>query len=268
MRKKLSVYQMSALAVALASLVMSLIRVIILKNNIEIDGNQDGVYYILRNTETIVFLVFTCCFIVAFTVIAIIFGKKANSFISFDSSPAVFSSSLCGFMFLSTGLYYSYQFITGHGELPEFVISVSMVLASAMFLNMALQKEGTVRKSVVYLRFAVCGYAIIRLLLDFIKQNSHPANSASVLHILSLIAFMLFIIYDGKTEFGSASMRQYLISGYLCIFFMLLYAIPNLVITLFDYSIDSYILFSAADISLAFYAFSRVFSVCRTCQKH
>ncbi len=271
MRKKLSVFQISALAVALSSLLLSVMRVIVLKNNIEINetetAGQSVVYYIARNSETVVFLVFTCCFFVAFAALAFVLGKKANSFISFDSSPAVFASSLCGFMFLSTGLYYSYQYVTGNGELSKFVISLAMVASSAMFLNMALQKEGKQRKSVLYLRFVVCGYAILRLILEFIEQNRRPTNSASAFHIISLIAFMLFIVYDSKTEFSQASMRPYLASGYSCILFMLIYAIPNLAITLLYKQIDPYILFSAADISLAFYAFSRVFSVCRVCQK-
>ena len=137
MRKKLSVFQISALAVALSSLLLSVMRVIVLKNNIEINetetAGQSVVYYIAHNSETVVFLVFTCCFFVAFAALAFVLGKKANSFISFDSSPAVFASSLCGFMFLSTGLYYSYQYVTGNGELSKFVISLAMVASSAMF---------------------------------------------------------------------------------------------------------------------------------------
>lgn len=265
MRHRLSVYQISALSVALASFLLAVIRIIVLKENIEPAGDAKGFYYILNNTETVVYLVFTCCFALAFTCVAFIIGKKANSFIPFDSSPVVFSSSLCGFMFLATGLYYSYQFFTDHSVSgSRFAIALSMVFASAMFLDLALLKEGKKRKSITYLRFIVCGYSILRLVLDFIEQNRHPANSAVSFHILSLIAFMLFIVYEGKLEFSPGSMRAYLISGYLCVLFMLVYAIPNLVITLMDITIDPYILFSAVDISIAFFVLTRTFSVCYT----
>jgi hypothetical protein len=74
---------------------------------------------------------------------------------------------------------------------------------------------------------------------------------------------MLFMVYEGKTSFGVIAMRVYLTVGYLCIFTMLVYAVPNLVITIENPSLDKYILFSAVDIVLALYVFSRTYSVAR-----
>ena len=263
MRRKFSVYQISAVAVAVSSMLLSVVRIIVLKNNIEINGSQSNYYYILKNTETITFLVFAGCFVLAYVVIGFLLGKKANAFMPFDSSPVVFSASLSGFMLLATGLYYSYQYITGQiVSGAKFAISLGMVFASVMFLDLALQKEGQKRKSVTYLRFVVCGYAIMRLVLDFVEQNRIPANSASIFHILGLISFMLFAVYEGIMEFNFKSMRAYIITGYLCVFFLIVYALPNLAITLLDYSLDPYILLSAVDIALAFYVLTRVYSVC------
>ena len=264
MKRRFSVYQISAFAVLLSTLILSVIRILVLKNNIELNGSEKGYYYILNNFETVTFLIFACCFAVIFAILGFVLGRKANSFIPFDSSPVVFSSSLCGFMFLATGLYYSYQFITGHNVSgSKFAISLSMIFASAMFLNLALQKEGQKRQSVTYLRFVVCLYSIIRLVLDFVEQNKMPTNSASAFHIISLITFMLFMVYEGKMDFDTKSMCPYIVSGYLCVFSMLLFALPNLVINLWDCSIDNYILLSAVDIAIAFFVYTRTYSVCR-----
>ena len=99
--------------------------------------------------------------------------------------------------------------------------------------------------------------------MDFVEQNSHPENSAVAFHIISLLLLMLFMVYEGKTVFGATLMRIYLTTGYLCIFTMLLYAVPNLFITIKNPVIDRYILFSAVDIVLALYVFTRTYSVTR-----
>ena len=264
MNRRISVYRLSALTVFAVSWLLSIVRIWVMEKNIEINDISTGnVYFIEKNIETISFAVFSVCFTLAFIVLGIYLGKKANTMIDFENSPVVFSSALCGFMLLAIGLYYSYQYITtDRVGLGKFIVCLMMIAASVMFLYLSISKNGMKRTSLPVMRIIVCVYAIVRLVVDFIEQNSLPSNSALVFHILSLICFMLFMTYEGKSDFGEASMRFYLISGYLCVFFMMIFALPNLILTLGDYSmIDSYVLFSANDIVIAFYVFTRVYSV-------
>lgn len=262
MNRRISIYQIAALTVFAVSALLSIVRISVVRKNIEI-GRDTNIYFIDKNTETIGFVIFSCCFAIAFIVLAIFMGKKANSFRDLESTPVIFSSALCGFMLMATGFYYSYQIIAnGNNDTGRFLVCLLMICASIMFLYLAVSKDGMNKRLVPYMRIGVCLYAIVRLVVDFIEQNSFPSNSAIVYHILSLASFMLFMIYEGKADFGVASMRYYLITGYLCMFFMMLYALPNLVLTMHVYpSIDTYVLLSAVDIVIAFYVFTRVYSV-------
>ncbi len=264
MNRRISVYRLSALTVFAVSVLLSIVRIWVMENNIEINDISTGnVYFIEKNIETISFVVFSACFTVAFIVLGIYLGKKANAMIDFETSPVVFSSALCGFMLLAIGLYYSYQYITTDRiAFGKFLVCLAMIGASVMFLYLSISKNGMKRSALPVMRIIVCVYAILRLIVDFVEQNSMPSNSALVFHILSLICFMLFMVYEGKSDFGAASMRYYLITGYLCVFFMMIFALPNLILTLGLYSvIDSYVLFSANDLVIAFYVFTRVYSV-------
>lgn len=262
MNRNWSIYKISSLAVLIVSLLVSIIRIGVVEKNIEIDNA--GGYFIAKNSETVGFVVFTACFALAFGALAFIIGKKANRFIDMETSPVVFSSALCGFMLMSTGLYYSYLYLTADNmKTGKFIISIMMILASAMFLYLALAKNGIKKSVIPFMRLIPALYAIVRLLVDFVEQNSHPENSAVAFHIISLLLLMLFMVYEGKTVFGATSMRIYLTTGYLCIFTMLLYAVPNLFITIKNPAIDRYILFSAVDIVLALYVFTRTYSVTR-----
>ena len=264
MNRRISVYRLSALTVFAVSVLLAIVRIWVMEKNIEINDISIGnVYFIEKNIETTAFVIFSICFTAAFIVLGFYLGKKANTFIDFETSPVVFSSALGGFMLLAIGLYYSYQYITTDRiAFGKFLTCLAMIGASVMFLYLSISKNGMKRASLPLMRIVVCVYAVLRLIVDFIEQNSIPSNSALVFHILSLICFMLFMVYEGKSDFRAASMRFYLISGYLCVFFMMIFALPNLVLTLGDYSmIDSYVLFSANDIVIAFYVFTRVYSV-------
>lgn len=266
MNRRISVYRLAALTVFAVSLLLSIVRIWVMEKNIEISDITTGnVYFIEKNIETTVFVVFSVCFTVAFIVLGIFLGKKANTVIDSENSPVVFSSALCGFMLLAIGLYYTYQyFTTDRVAFGKLLICVMMIAASVMFLYFSISKNGMKKSTLSLMRIIVCLYAVVRLIVDFIAQNSLPSNSAIVFHILSLIFFMLFMVYEGKSDFGAASMRYYLVTGYLCVFFMMIFALPNLFLTLGDYSmIDSYVLFSANDLVIAFYAFTRVYSVAR-----
>ncbi len=263
MNRNWSIYKISALVVLAVSLLVSIIRIGVVEKNIEISA--DGGYYIDRNSETIGFVVFSACFALAFIALAFIIGKKANKFIDMENSPIIFSSALCGFMLMSTGLYYSYSYLTTDNmNSGKFAISLMMILASVMFLYLALSKSGVNKNIIPFMRLIPALYAIVRLLVDFVEQNSLPENSAVAFHIISLVLFMLFMVYEGKTSFGTAAMRSYLGVGYLCIFTMLLYSVPNLYITIRNPQMDKYILFSAVDIVLSLYVFTRVYSVTRS----
>ncbi|MDD4125145.1 MAG: hypothetical protein PHW77_05425 [Eubacteriales bacterium] len=262
MNRNWSIYKISALAVLTVSLLVSVIRIGVVEKNIEIDST--GGYFIARNSETIGFVIFSACFALAFCVLAFIIGKKADKLIDMETSPVVFSSALCGFMLMSTGLYYSYMFLTTDNmKAGKFAISLMMILASVMFLYLALAKNGMKKHIIPFMRLIPAMYAIVRLLVDFVEQNSRPGNSAVVFHIMSLMLLMLFMVYEGKTSFGTTAMRTYLGIGYLCMFTMLLYSVPNLYITIRNPQLDKYILFSAVDIVLALYVFTRVYSVTR-----
>lgn len=262
MGRNWSIYKISAMAVLIVSLLVSIIRIGVVDKNLELDNA--GGYFITKNSETIGFVIFSACFAVTFGVLAFIIGKKANKFIDMESSPVVFSSALCGFMLMATGFYYSYLYLTTSDmQAGRFIISIMMILASVMFLYLALAKNGVNKTIIPFMRLIPALYAIVRLLVDFVEQNSQPGNSAVAYHIISLIMLMLFMVYEGKTSFGVIAMRVYLTVGYLCIFTMLVYAVPNLVITIENPSLDKYILFSAVDIVLALYVFSRTYSVAR-----
>lgn len=266
MNRNLSIYKITALAVLGVSVLISIIRIGILDKNIEIESvSTESIYFINRNSETIGFVIFCGCFVLAFIVLAFIIGKKADRFIDMETSPVVFSSALCGFMLMATGFYYSYLFLTTKDiETGKFIISLMMIFASVMFLYLALSKSGANKNIILFMRLIPALYAIVRLLVDFVEQNRLPENSAVAFHIISLVLLMIFMVYEGKSTFGTVAMRTYLAVGYLCVFFMMIYSVPNLFVTITKYpQLDKYILFSAVDIVLALYVFSRVYSVTR-----
>ncbi len=264
MNRNLSIYKISSLVVLTVSLLISGIRTGILGKNIDIESvSKKNAYFIERNSETVGFVIFSVCFAVAFIALAIIIGKKAVKFIESEQSPVVFASALCGFMLMATGLYYSYLYFTTNAiATGKFIISVTMIAASVMFLYLALSKNDQYKTIIPVMRLIPIIYAFVRLLVDFVEQNSLPQNSAIAFHILSLAFLALFLVYDGKTVFGTIGMRAYLAIGYLCVFTLLVYSIPNLILTITKYpGLDRFILFSAVDIVLAFYVFARTYSV-------
>ncbi|MDD4163827.1 MAG: hypothetical protein PHD46_01555 [Eubacteriales bacterium] len=259
-------------AVFIISIALSLFRVFIIMHNMEDIPTVDNTnYYLVDNDNTKYFAILTAVAVIVFFIISLFLNRIINNELAFGESSIIFTSSLSGFLLLGCVSYYFLYFKSLPIKLTIFetFIVIFAILSSVYFLANASKKAESGNKLIAWLSLAPITFYALRLLNDFIRQSTSPDASSTPYLLLSIIAFLLFFLSEGKFLSGTGSVRLYMFFGFCAILFSLIYSLPVLVLTSFWVLPGNYgILFSAADLTLALYVSAKICNLkCRECEK-
>ncbi len=276
MGKVFNKYKLSSLAVLCTAVVLSAIRVGVLMKNVEINaGTAENHYLISINAATITFTV-TVAIVAAVILIwvlrccsknIVVFEPLTPGFlidIALYPSPVLFTSALSGFMLLSSGLYFVYHFIFEDTfSVWLLVLSILMITASFGFLYSSFIAKGKSTPSFsVWFKILPVLFGIYWLMYEFIDQNKYSINSSSVFHIVALILLMLFFAYEAQNAAGKLRPKIYCAVALLSVLFMLIDALPNLILSCFwMFGLNVLVLMDAIELVLALYIFAKVYSI-------
>jgi hypothetical protein len=257
--------------VIILSLALSVYRVLVIQNNIEVSPTaEDANYYLKDSDETVTFAVVTVVLLVLFSLCAFFLRKKMSNEIETGEPSVIFTSSLSGFLIIGCVFYYFFYFVTDKSQINFFVaaIIVTALISSVYFLLNASGKAETRRKVTAWFSIAPIACYALRLLNEFIKRGTSHYPSSSVYLLLSIIAFMLFFLAEGKFKSGNGNVMLYMLFGFLSIQLSLTYSLPTLYLSAFwVFPTNSDMLYSAVDLTVAMYIASRLFQLkCVGCE--
>ncbi|HOJ49047.1 MAG TPA: hypothetical protein PLD48_09345 [Bacillota bacterium] len=257
--------------VIILSLAVSIYRIFVIQNNIDVSPTAEDANYYLKDTdETVAFAVITVVLLVLFSVCAFFLRKKMNNEIESVEPSVIFTSSLSGFLIIGCIFYYFFYFLGDERELSFFVVAIiiTALISSVYFLLNASGKAPSRRKAAAWLSVAPIACYAFRLLNEFMKRGTSHYPSSSVYLLLSIIAFMLFFLAEGKFKSGSGNVGTYMLFGFLSIHLSLTYSLPTLYLSAFwVFPTSSELLYAAVDLTVAMYVAARLFQLkCVGCE--
>lgn len=275
MKRVLNQYKITALSVLLTAILLAVVRVAVLAKNVEISAESPETHYLIRvGTATVVFAIISA--IVVAVIIAWCISMRSHRVSVFEPlvpgtsvelsvypSTLLFASALCGFMLLSSGIYFVYLFMTDSSvSLFVFILAVLMILASSGYLYSSFIAKGKTTPSYsVWFKIAPVFMAIYWLMYEFIEQNKYAINSSAVYHIMGLVCLMLFLTYDASNVRGAVRTVRYFATALLSVFLLIIDALPHMLLSCFwMLKLDMFVLLDAIAIVFALYAFSKIFT--------
>ena len=269
MKRVLNQYKITALSVLLTAILLAVVRVAVLAKNVEISAESPETHYLIRvGTATVVFAIISA--IVVAVIIAWCISMRSHRISVFEPlvpgtsvelsvypSTLLFASALCGFMLLSSGIYFVYSV-----SLFVFILAVLMILASSGYLYSSFIAKGNTTPSYsVWFKIAPVFMAIYWLMYEFVEQNKYAINSSAVYHIMGLVCLMLFLTYDASNVRGAVRTVRYFATALLSVFLLIIDALPHMILSCFwMLKLDMFVLLDAIAIVFALYAFSKIFT--------
>lgn len=252
-------------AVVFISLIMSVLRTIIITYGMEQSRSESDTYYLPNNLEVISYNILSIIFIALFIYTAIAFGKKKTVTLERDSGAVPAASLVLAFSFIGAAAVYSASIII-NVEFKTTVLGIlilaTTVLSAAKFLISGLNygKKDSSNNMDALAAMAPIFLSVFRLLGDFIRTSSAPLASSGAYHIIGLAAVLLYFLSEGKSYVSKTAASTYCIYGYVAIFFLLTYSLPNVVLHCFMFEFDYYAAYSVVDIGIVVYIASRLSS--------
>ena len=257
--------------VIILSLALSVYRVLVIQNNIDVSPTaEDANYYLKDSDETVAFAVMTAVALVLFSCCAFFLRKKMSNKIEAAEPSVIFTSSLSGFLIVGCIFYYFFYFASDVTQINFFItaIIITALISSVYFLLNASGKAQSRSKAIAWFSVGPIACYALRLLNEFMKRGTSHYPSSSVYLLLSIIAFMLFFLAEGKYKSGNGSVITYMLFGFLSIQLALTYSLPTLYLSAFwVFPTNSEMLYSAVDLTVAMYIASRLFQLkCAECE--
>jgi len=251
-------------AVVLISLIMSVLRTIIITNGLESRSGNDT-YYLPNNLEVISYNIFSIIFAALFIYTAIAFGRKKTVTLERDLGAVPAASLVLAFSLIGAAAVYSVSLIMAvefHFTVIGILILATTVLSAAKFLISGLRycKNDLNPQIDALTAMAPIFLSVFRLLGDFIRTSSAPLASSGAYHIIGLVAVLLYFLGEGKSYISKTAASTFYICGYIAIFFLLIYSLPNIVLHCFMFNFDYYAAYSVVDIGIVVYIASRLSS--------
>ncbi len=259
----MSVQKKRAVAVVSASVIMAALRALIVHLFMEKNAHSAETYSLPSNGAVIGFAAAAVLFVAVFALLAAKFGRKKTVSFGSDSLSVSVGSLVLGFTLIAeviVCLQSLFQNEVSSVSLAVAIIFLSLVCAVIFLLNVSdsLSKRlsGNTRAALAILPILLTA---IRLLGDFIRTNVMPFESSGAYHLISLVAVLLYFLCEGKSHSGSGSAGICLFFGFSAIFFLLIYAVPNIANFCFgNFDFDYYSGFSLVDIATAVYIACRI----------
>ncbi len=245
-------------------LILSALRTVLISYTMEKNSVESDTYYLPDgNFAVIAFAVVAVLFALFIAFMALASGKRI---VVLDHKGGVGPASvILGFLLFGTAIIYlvSAAREKADGGLMINLVMSFAVLSSVAFLILGFRSNSaeTSKNTLALLTVFPIVFSAFRLLSDFISASATPLASSGAYHILGLSAALLYFLCEGKSYVSDCFSRVYLLFGYLSIFCLLVYAVPNLIlhcfgVFVFDYSSA----FSAVDIGIAIYISTRIIS--------
>jgi len=248
--------------VIITSLVASIYRIFLIKSNLEVSPSADDFNYYLEDSLPIkVFAIIIGCLILVYILFALYTGRRLKNCLITGDPSVVFTSSLSGFLILGSIFYYVFYYIKDKSELDFFVIAILVTgLFSAVYFLLSASNKSEVNNSALkWFSIAPIVCLSLRLLNDFIRQSTSHNPSSSAYLLLSIIAFMLFFLAEGKIRMGSGNITLYYMFGSLSILLSLIYALPTLFLAAFWlFPTNFTTIYSAVDLTIVMYITARL----------
>ncbi|HAN21335.1 MAG: hypothetical protein A2Y15_07165 [Clostridiales bacterium GWF2_36_10] len=249
------------ISVIVTSLAISIYRIFVIQNNMDICPKiDDSNYYLEDNFETYLFTVISIFIMLIFLLAALYLGRKIKNKLVCGEPSIIFSTSLSSFIILGSLFFYIFYFAeTIELTTLRVFILISAFISSIYFLVNASRKADTCCNLITWLSLAPVATFALRLLNDFIRQSTTPDASSTHFLLISIIAFLLFFLTESKFKAGNGNMTLYIIFGFATILFSLIYTIPTIILSAFWYLPTNYTtLYSVVDLSLALYIATRL----------
>ncbi len=235
------------------SVAMALFRTTIIIFNMETDLNDS--YYLRYNYQTLTFAVAAAVCFAVLTALAIYSGKGKRVVLNNQSNVVFVTSCMLSFMIVGVAVIYASSHFMGllDSETTLDILAVVFAVISAVaIITSRLYRFSAEINSVFAL--APLFWTVLRLINDFMKTNTSPLSASGAYHILSLIFLVMYFMCRGKAFLSKGSAALYLVFGYCAVFFLSVYALPNLVMHclgffVFDYEAS----LSAVDMVIAAY---------------
>jgi ABC-type Fe3+-siderophore transport system permease subunit len=251
--------------VIILSLALSVYRITVIQDNIDVSPTAEDANYYLKDTfETNAFAIITASFILLFSLSAFFLRKKIKNEIETAEPSVIFTSSLSGFLIIGCIFYYFFYFVKKDTQFTFFIagIIITALLSAVYLLLNASGKTESLRKTVAWFLVAPVACSALRLLNEFVRRGTSHNPSSSVYLLLSIIAFMLFFLAEGKFKSGTGSPALYMLFGFLSIQLSLTYSLPTLYLSGFwVFPPNVTMLYSAADLTVAMYIAARLFQL-------
>lgn len=257
--------------VAVVSFAMAVIRTVIIQYDMEKNDIENETYYLPDNAEVVVFTAAAILFVLVFAFFGVYFGRghKVTLCRSFGAVPAgslVLAFSLIGaaIVYIAAILREGRESVTVIGVL----ILVTTLLSAVKFIISGVRYDKTLKNTYHALAaIAPILLCMLRLLGDFIRTSAAPLASSGAYHIVGLCASLIYFLTEGKSYVVKTSGAVFYGFGYLAVFFLLVYSVPNLFMHCFGFfEFDYYAAYSVVDIGLAIYIITRLSSARLDCK--
>ena len=253
------------LAISLTSLVMAVIRAVIIQYDMEKNDIDNDTYYLPENNEVIAYTVAVFVFIAIFAFCAISLGRRHTVTLSrsFGAVPA--GSLVLAFSLIGAAIVYIADLVRNGAEdytVIGILILVTTLLSAAKFAVSGVRYDKKLKNTYHALAaIAPIALCVLRLLGDFIRSSAAPLASSGAYRIVGLCTVLIYFLSEGKSYVSRTSGAVYYLFGYLSVFFLLVYAIPNLYTHCFGFfEFDYYAAYSVVDLGLAVYIMTRLSS--------
>ena len=244
--------------VVIISFVMAALRAFLISGHLERSTPDNNVYYLPENIEITAFTVVAILFALLFIYLGISSGRKKVVCLKSFSSSVTIASSLLAFLLIGAALFYMVSLFSADAafSLSSLLLFVLTLLSALVFLLSALS-NGNKRKSESFLASAALIpiiFSAVRILLDFIATSSAPMASSGAYHIVGLVAALLYFLAEGKSYVIETSAATFTSLGYVSIFFLLVYSLPNVILAcLGSLVFDVQTAYSAVDLGIVVY---------------
>ena len=256
MRKK------NVAAVVILSLIMAILRTVIIINNMETNYNN-STYYLpdrfLPNAFTAVALVL----IPAMFIYASVSNKGFRPVLESNDLLSATASCTLGFILLGCFAVFAKQYVSDFDSLAKYSTAVAVLaaLSAVVFLFLGVKPQSGKLSAILGLLPML--FTLARLFSDFLSSTSAPFANSGAYHLMSLCFLLLFFLCENKShvEMGSASL--FFGFGFVSIFLLLVYALPNVVLHCMGFGVFKFGFASAlsvADLVAAFYVAAKLSS--------
>ena len=257
------IFKIFALVTAVVSLALAVYRIVVLKDNLEL--NVAGFdYYLDRSFNVTLFdiLAGVCAMLLFIT--GAVLGRKAKGEFDYNNGGTIFMSALCGFMTFSTGAYFLYRYFSTDGiyEKADLIPLILLIASAAAFFYAAtgmMSKRPKIYGALMLLPIILyCA----RVFTEYSEQKHNPSQAIMVLHILSMLSLILFFVQEGKFSISRGSPALYCAFGALCVALLFVSSIPMLVLSAFwMLPLSDSVMYEAVDLVFALYILIRISAV-------